>query len=364
MFDYLFYYKNNPDLQKLGCDEKIMYEHYLKFGKNEGRLCNNGYVFNHINYYNNYSDIRDNVGSNPLKLYEHYINYGTKENRTYRPRTVNIHKSNYIAIMAAFVKSENDFNKIKDTILKISSHVDKIIVVYSLNNSNFKNNFVKTISSLCDLVEVENSTKLVDFHKWYKVLILVNNISKYDYVVLLNDSFVLTRQISDFFETHDTSADIYGIMESYEGRHHLQSYLRIFTRKAITNFVNLYKKTWLSVNTVDDAINLYEIGICDNHVVNSLYKIPTTFKKNPSIDSVFLCEYVKSLNFPVIKIKALYKFFSKQFNVEVNVTKCIAGINEKKVCYNVEYQIYYPVYNMLPGYMLNWFPEKIILTKN
>ncbi len=91
IFDAEYYAQNYPDVvSALGTDADALYQHYLVAGKNEGRLpyapesITNLDLFENFEseYYTSlYPDVVAVYGTEPVALYQHYINYGKAEGR-------------------------------------------------------------------------------------------------------------------------------------------------------------------------------------------------------------------------------------------------------------------------------------------
>ena len=80
IFNADYYYNANPDVQAvIGYDPAKLFEHFVTYGMNEGRVASS--TFN-INYYkSNYPAIVAEYGSNNASYYDHYMAYGRFENR-------------------------------------------------------------------------------------------------------------------------------------------------------------------------------------------------------------------------------------------------------------------------------------------
>ena len=98
-FDGAYYAAMNPDVVRaIGADVSVLYQHYLKYGKAEGRkpyegapstgatttsASTSGYQdnFDPAYYANNNPDVVAAVGKDPTALYQHYLAYGKAEGR-------------------------------------------------------------------------------------------------------------------------------------------------------------------------------------------------------------------------------------------------------------------------------------------
>ena len=99
-FDAAFYAASNPDVAAaIGTDENALYQHYITFGKAEGRAATgtqtpaasapgsgpvqmpDGGLFDPVFYAAAYPDVAAVFGSNTALLYQHYLTAGAAEGR-------------------------------------------------------------------------------------------------------------------------------------------------------------------------------------------------------------------------------------------------------------------------------------------
>ena len=122
-FNVGVYRENYVDLQKaFGNERPKYYRHYIKYGIGERRVANyhvvpiskyKGYdyslVYDGKYYLDKYADLKKAFGNNYDKLIEHFVNYGMREHRQAKPTfNVDIYKSNYPDLQKAF---GNDYPK-------------------------------------------------------------------------------------------------------------------------------------------------------------------------------------------------------------------------------------------------------------
>ena len=91
LFDAEFYANTYPDVKAvLGNDENALHNHYVQFGKSEGRKATASATtpaetfqddFDPVFYANTYPDVKAAFGTDENALYNHYITYGKKEGR-------------------------------------------------------------------------------------------------------------------------------------------------------------------------------------------------------------------------------------------------------------------------------------------
>lgn len=96
VFDGAYYARNNPDVvHAIGANIEVLYQHYLKYGKAEGRLPYDGTLspwatiavlpdgtkFDPVYYAAHNPDVAQALGKNPTVLYQHYVSTGKAEGR-------------------------------------------------------------------------------------------------------------------------------------------------------------------------------------------------------------------------------------------------------------------------------------------
>lgn len=75
----LQYGASNPDVLKaIGCNPEALWQHYLKFGKNEGRTLD---CFDEVSYLASYDDLLNAFGSDTRAAVYHYVHSGFAEGR-------------------------------------------------------------------------------------------------------------------------------------------------------------------------------------------------------------------------------------------------------------------------------------------
>jgi hypothetical protein len=124
-----------------------------------------------------------------------YLHYDNKLNVSEYDIKVKNNDKEIISIVAVYPRNDN----YKNILRNIYKYSKQVIFVYSTNKkydidfdyiyTNFPNTYIK---------EVEN--KGYDMFKYNEGLkYIINNNISYDYILLTNDSFKFTRDISDFF---------------------------------------------------------------------------------------------------------------------------------------------------------------------
>ena len=90
LFDAAYYAATYPDVAAaVGNDEAALYNHYVNYGVNEGRtpyavgpkVMEDGNLFDAVYYATTYPDVVAALGADEVALYNHYVNYGINEGR-------------------------------------------------------------------------------------------------------------------------------------------------------------------------------------------------------------------------------------------------------------------------------------------
>ena len=161
------YYKNlYDDLKNLNDEELI--SHYIKYGRNEGRIYKNNNILPNdfdINYYKNLYDDLKNL--NDEEIISHYIKYGRNEGRIYKDNNIlpNDFDINYYKNLYDDLKNLNDEEIISHYIkhgknegrIYKDNNILKIYNIYEINNNlpkdfdiNFYKKFYKDLYNLSD----------------------------------------------------------------------------------------------------------------------------------------------------------------------------------------------------------------------
>ena len=102
LFDWEYYYANNPDLQKaFGKDPAALRKHFDEYGKKEGRAPSK--LFDAKYYLDAYSDLKRAFGNDYTAAYNHFVNHGIGEGRQGSSQfAVAVYKANYEDLRKAF----------------------------------------------------------------------------------------------------------------------------------------------------------------------------------------------------------------------------------------------------------------------
>jgi hypothetical protein len=176
IFDWESYINNYEDLRKANIDTKEKaWNHWIKHGKKEGRTFDNNYIFDWESYINNYEDLRKANIDTKEKAWNHWIKHGKKEGRTFDSFELD--------------KNELDKNELDKNVVSISHsmgggtqiYINNLIKLY--NNINYEINI--DTEELFNLKHKNISKKYNSIHK-------LSNIISNNTIILFNH--LLTKQ--------------------------------------------------------------------------------------------------------------------------------------------------------------------------
>ena len=149
-----------------------------------------------------------------------------------------------------------------------------------------------------------------DFGMWNKAMHKYD-VLKFERVLLVNDSCVLFKPLTTFFDWVDKSnLDCCGIVSSERFGFHIQSYFIVINKNAIEPLYNYFKKNGI-INDYQKVIQTYEIGL-SSHFKNLNLKIGAQFfsKTQPEIFNPSMnVEAFIEAGIPMIKKKIIFRSY-------------------------------------------------------
>ena len=135
-------------------------------------------------------------------------------------------------------------------------------IIQQEKNENENNN---------NILYVPNDAILVDAYKWITALETIPNLlytirhAPNTRVMLLNDSFLLTRPTPELFSnTNNCGREVCGLgwtAPKHDPTRHFQSYVRTLSSCSIERYMNFYYKVRDGVHNVNELIVLFEINL-------------------------------------------------------------------------------------------------------
>jgi hypothetical protein len=134
---------------------------------------------------------------------------------------------------------------------------------------DWRNSTIASSAALSGMISgvmyVPNDPVLVDASKWMRALygILPRIRSDDARVMLMNDSFLLTRDVPEMWD-ETASGEVCGLAwtgdEKDPGRH-IQSYVRTLSSCAVERFMAFYERNGKRVRNVNELITLFEVNL-------------------------------------------------------------------------------------------------------
>ena len=162
------------------------------------------------------------------------------------------------------------------------------------------------------LTRIPNDGTL-DTGKWLAVM-EKEDLSRYDYVTLVNDSVVLLRPVSDYmyFVAASGGNSLCGLLASREITNHLQSWFRSVPRNLIERFHSFNKDRLTSASQGGQSQHIMklEVGVCQLLPFKALYDTPRAVKAPETHPNVMFTDreldvFIRERGFPALKLKKL-----------------------------------------------------------
>jgi hypothetical protein len=210
-----------------------------------------------------------------------------------------------LAIFACHFDSTYRLCHVQTMLKELVKFCDKIHIVYSINITN---DDLKIHSSFNNLIEVSKViNKGHDCGKWYYGL-SKENFSKYDRILLLNNSICNLRELDDIFSfVQGKNVEMIGMIDSNEIKYHIQSHFRFYTPSGIQKIIPFLKKCWEkepSFNIHAYIVNNFEINTNIFTNYETYYSVKDlSYKQNIHFDNEKLFKKIKDENYPLCKIK-------------------------------------------------------------
>ena len=184
-----------------------------------------------------------------------------KNKNDYNPE---INGKKYIIIMACHCDSELKLTTISNNIKYFSfKNVDKIVINSEGLPFNSKIEEICQIDNNTKYCEIPN-TSFCDYGKWLYALNNLFDYNQYDYIVFINDSFIINNSINHFFNLIPKyNSDLFGYNDSTQNRYHYQSYLFSLKNSAIPVFIKEVSNPNLIINNQEDVIRNFELKMTD-----------------------------------------------------------------------------------------------------
>lgn len=243
-----------------------------------------------------------------------------KMNNSYNPNL------NNKKILLLFATHTDSLLKKRTTINNLSYFNFECIDIAVTNSKNLPfNSEMQTFYEKNNIkyYEIDNDTSF-GFNKWNYLLNKIDY-SLYDYVIFMNDSFIIQRNINDYINNMiKKDMDLYGYNDSSENRYHYQSYLFSIKSNKVYKFINLINSKKNITRNYHEAVYNYELQLTDHFVKKDCYLkiayLPINMKKNIFFQNDYLYNKLQKTGIlPFTKIKRLTwnPLYKNNFNLNM-----------------------------------------------
>ena len=246
-------------------------------------------------------------------------------------------KYKILALIANHTSNKVKYNISLNNIAIIKEFVSKITIIDS-NNEYYAEKLKEDLENndkILDYYLVENNT-YYDFGKWTETL-KKTDIDDFDYILLLNDSIILTFDIQKYFHYIDNIMDdktnLYAYNDSNQLKtYHYQSYLFLIKKSISNKFINFFESKKYLINDLESLIINAELKICDideNHDVFIKIANEYNIEKNLYWENEDLYKHLLDKNiFAIIKLKKIFDI-QKTYKISIYGDSIISEFDHK-----------------------------------
>lgn len=223
-------------------------------------------------------------------------------------------KYKILAIIANHTNSKIKYNISLNNISFIKNFVTNIVIIDSENElfASCLKEDLKDTNIISNHYFVKND-HYFDFGKWNFAIEKINK-KKYDYILFLNDSIILTKEIEKYFiyiETvMATELNLYAYNDSTQITYHYQSYLFLIKNTILDKFYDFFQDRKHLVKDLESLVRNVELQMCEidsNHDVFLKIGKEYSFEKNLYWENEDLYKYLLNKNiFALIKLKKIF----------------------------------------------------------
>ena len=299
-FDWIFYVGHYKDLRDAGIlTEEKAREHWKHYGESEGRMCNPEQVsFNWHYYLALNEDLEINGIHTKADADEHWLLYGKREGRLCRP------DCKILCILAVHLDSRLKIDTLINNIPYLNEISAKVVVVASeLPDLGYRSTELLEVLDTVEYHVRPNDPVRVCYDK-YQYYLENNDYSRYDRIILTNDSYYIFRPLTAFRRYCLLDKDCIAFSASNERSYHLTDYLRCYSLTGIRIMLNQFRSK--VVSTIHDAVQTFEVdsSALFHQVAVYRHAFPE-YANNIMFDDSHLSWSVLNQGLEVIKLKAL-----------------------------------------------------------
>lgn len=298
-FDWIFYIGHYKDLSDAGIlTEEKAREHWNNFGESEGRMCNPEQVPFNWHYYLALNEDLEAGGINTkADADEHWLLYGKREGRLCRP------ECKILCVVAVHLDSYLKIDTLINNIPYLNEISAKVVVVASeLPDLGYRSSELREALDTVEYHVRPNDPVRVCYDK-YQFYLENNDYSRYDRIILTNDSYYIYRPLTAFRRYCLLDKECVAFSASNERSYHLTDYLRCYSQTGIRTMLNQFTS---QVHHVHEAIAAFEVDSTAlfQRVAVFRHAIPE-YVQNIMFDDAQLSWAVLNQGLEVIKLKAL-----------------------------------------------------------
>ena len=153
--------------------------------------------------------------------------------------------------------------------------------------------------------DYKQNDKYISHGKWLYFLNKINY-TIYKNIILTNDSFLITRPLTNLISLVDENTELVSLLNSNQSKQHYPDFLRIYNLIGLNKIIDYFNKNMHKITNFKSIIDEFEINSsCIFQNVKVLYKMNTSYFGNILFDDEYLENYLFHKNYPVVKIKKI-----------------------------------------------------------
>jgi hypothetical protein len=233
-------------------------------------------------------------------------------------------KYKILGIFANHTTTPIKYNISLNNILLIKPFLTNIIIIDSKNENYAQQLYsdFKTDDKLKNYLFIDNDNYF-DFGKWVYTLKNIDT-SFYDYILLINDSIILTHDITKYFNYIENimniTTNLYAYNDSTQIKYHYQSYCFLIKKNIIQKFIDFFESRKIKIFDLQSLTYNIELNMCEiDNDHDCFIKIGNEYNisKNLYWENEELYKYLLSKNiFAILKLK---KIFDIRKNYKINI---------------------------------------------
>jgi len=236
-----------------------------------------------------------------------------------------MNKYKILVLIANHTNSQLKYNISLNNISLIKDYVTDICIIDTKNElyaQKLNNDLIKIYNNIIQYIYLDNNY-YYDFGKWINALQNIDY-DKYDFILFLNDSIILTYEIRNYFiyienvMKYDTQ--LYAYNDSSQVKYHYQSYLFLLNKNSALTFIDFFESRKNNITNLDTLVQNIELNMCEiveNH--DCFLKIADEYNslKNIHWENDELYQYLLNKEIiAIIKLKRIL-FIQKTFKLTI-----------------------------------------------